>query len=124
MLFLAFIMIIFFLFSGSILQFFTSDPDVIYYGMRCLQIIAFGYIFYGYGMVIAQSFNGAGDTTTPTVLNLIAFWFLQIPLAYLLAVQFGFGPEGVYAAIPISESALTIAGIIIFRKGKWKTVKI
>jgi putative MATE family efflux protein len=124
MLFLAFIMVIFFLFSGRILQLFTSDPDVVFYGMRCLQIIAFGYIFYGYGMVIAQSFNGAGDTVTPTVLNLFAFWFLQIPLAYLLAVQFGFGPEGVYAAIPISESALTVVGIIIFRKGKWKTVKI
>jgi len=83
-----------------------------------------GYIFYGYGMVIAQSFNGAGDTRTPTILNLFAFWFLQIPLAYLFAKQFKFGPEGVYIAIPIAESALTIAGIIIFRKGKWKTVTI
>lgn len=124
MLFLAFIMVVFLLFSGPILQLFTTDQDVVFYGMRCLQIIAFGYIFYGYGMVIAQSFNGAGDTVTPTILNLFAFWFLQIPLAYLLAVQFGFGPEGVYAAIPISESALTVVGIIIFRKGKWKTVKI
>jgi putative MATE family efflux protein len=124
MLFLAFIMVIFFLFSGSILELFTSDKDVIFYGMRCLQIIAFGYIFYGYGMVIAQSFNGAGDTVTPTILNLFAFWFLQIPLAYMLAIQLGFGPEGVYAAIPISESALTIVGIVIFKKGKWKTVKI
>ncbi len=124
MIFLAIIMMIFFLFSGNILRLFTADEDVIYYGMRCLQIIALGYIFYGYGMVIAQSFNGAGDTRTPTILNLFAFWFLQIPLAYLLAIQLNFGPIGVFAAIPISESVLTIAGIMIFRKGKWKTVKI
>lgn len=124
MLFLAFVMVVFLFFSAPILQLFTIEEDVIFYGTRCLQIIAFGYIFYGYGMVIAQSFNGAGDTTTPTVLNLFAFWFFQIPLAYVLAVRFEFGPEGVYAAIPIAESALAIVGIIIFRRGKWKTVKI
>ncbi|HNP94941.1 MAG TPA: MATE family efflux transporter [Cyclobacteriaceae bacterium] len=124
MIFLSLVMIIFLMFSGSILGFFTGEQEVAFYGMRCLQIIALGYIFYGYGMVIAQSFNGAGDTRTPTILNLFAFWFLQIPLAYLFAKQFEFGPEGVYIAIPIAESALTIAGIIIFRKGKWKTVTI
>ncbi|MEQ8303812.1 MAG: MATE family efflux transporter [Cyclobacteriaceae bacterium] len=124
MIFLAVIMLIFLFFSGAILSVFTEDKEVIYYGMRCLQIVALGYIFYGYGMVIAQSFNGAGDTRTPTILNLFAFWFFQIPLAYLLAIQLGMGPLGVFAAIPISESALTIAGIIIFKKGKWKSVKI
>ncbi len=124
MIFLAVIMLIFLFFSGAILSVFTEDKDVVYYGMRCLQIVALGYIFYGYGMVIAQSFNGAGDTRTPTILNLFAFWFFQIPLAYLLAIQWGMGPLGVFAAIPISESALTIAGIIIFKKGKWKSVKI
>lgn len=124
MIFLTFVMVVFLLFSGVILELFTSDQQVVYYGKRCLQIIALGYIFYGYGMVIAQSFNGAGDTRTPTVLNLFAFWFLQIPLAYLLAIELNFGPVGVFAAIPIAESALTIAGIMIFRKGKWKTVKI
>lgn len=124
MIFLSVIMVIFLLFSGKILSFFTTEEDVIYYGKRCLQIIALGYIFYGYGMVIAQSFNGAGDTKTPTILNLFAFWALQIPLAYWLAIPLGFGPLGVFAAIPISESALTIVSIIIFRKGKWKDVKI
>ncbi|MGE0587592.1 MAG: MATE family efflux transporter [Cyclobacteriaceae bacterium] len=124
MIFLSLVMIIFLMFSGSILELFTGEEEVAFYGMRCLQIIALGYIFYGYGMVIAQSFNGAGDTRTPTILNLFAFWFLQIPLAYLFAKQFDFGPEGVYIAIPIAESALTIAGIVIFRKGKWKTVTI
>lgn len=124
MLFLSVVMIVFLLFSNSILQAFTQEQDVIYYGQRCLQIIALGYIFYGYGMVITQSFNGAGDTKTPTILNLFAFWFFQIPLAYLLAIQLNFGPIGVYAAIPISESVLTLAGIMIFRKGKWKEVKI
>ncbi len=124
MIFLSMVMVVFLLFSQSILLLFTAEEEVVYYGMRCLQIIALGYIFYGYGMVIAQSFNGAGDTRTPTVLNLFAFWFFQIPLAYLLAVHWDFGPIGVFAAIPIAESALTIAGIIIFRKGKWKEVKI
>lgn len=124
MIFLTVVMVVFLLFAKNILQVFTADEDVVYYGQRCLQIIALGYIFYGYGMVIAQSFNGAGDTRTPTVLNLFAFWFLQIPLAYVLAIQLDFGPIGVFAAIPIAESALTIAGIIIFRKGKWKLVKI
>ncbi len=124
MVFLTMIMVVFLLFSGTILQLFTKEADVIFYGMRCLQIIGLGYIFYGYGMVIAQSFNGAGDTRTPTILNLFAFWLIQIPLAYLLAIEFDFGPMGVFAAIPISESVLTIAGIMIFRRGKWKTVQI
>lgn len=124
MIFLTVVMVVFLLFSENILRLFTTEEQVVYYGMRCLQIIALGYIFYGYGMIIAQSFNGAGDTRTPTILNLFAFWFLQVPLAYVLAIPLGFGPLGVFAAIPIAESALTIASVAIFRKGKWKSVKI
>lgn len=124
MIFLALVMVVFLFMSASILKFFTSDETVISYGTQCLQIVALGYLFYGYGMVISQSFNGAGDTQTPTVLNLLGFWFFQIPLAYFLAIQVNFGPTGVYAAIAIAESAMAVAGIIIFRRGKWKLVKV
>ncbi|MGE0771609.1 MAG: MATE family efflux transporter [Cyclobacteriaceae bacterium] len=122
--FLGLVMVGFLLFADSILRFFTIEEEVIRYGSMCLRVVGLGYIFYGFGMVIAQSFNGAGDTKTPTVLNLVAFWCIQIPLAYLLAIMLGWGPLGVFAAIPISESALTVAGIVVFRKGKWKHVKI
>ena len=124
MIFLAFVMVIFLFLARPILGFFSRDPVVIDYGTECLQIVALGYVFFGYGMVITQSFNGAGDTRTPTILNLFGFWFFQIPLAYLLAMKLGFGPTGVFAAIAIAESMIAVAGIIIFRRGKWKTVKI
>ncbi len=124
LLFMAFVMIVFLFSTGAIMGFFTSDPDVLRYGTQCLQIICLGYIFYSYGMVVTQSFNGAGDTVTPTVLSAIGFWLFQIPVAYLLAKTFDFGPKGVYFAIVISESLMATAGIIIFRKGKWKEIKI
>jgi Na+-driven multidrug efflux pump len=124
MAFLGLVMIVFLVSSRPILNFFTGDKEVIDYGTNCLQIIALGYLFYGYGMVITQSFNGAGDTRTPTILNLIFFWLVQIPLAYLLSSTFGFGANGVFSAVPIAETALAITGIIIFKKGKWKEMKI
>jgi Na+-driven multidrug efflux pump len=124
MAFLGLVMIVFLVSSRPILNFFTDDKEVIDYGTNCLQIIALGYLFYGYGMVITQSFNGAGDTRTPTILNLIFFWLVQIPLAYLLSSTFGFGANGVFSAVPIAETALAITGIIIFKKGKWKEMKI
>ena len=124
MIFLGFISIVFSFASEAILNFFTADPEVIRYGTQCLQIVAFGYILYGYGMVITQSFNGAGDTRTPTILNLFGFWFFQIPLAYVLSMKLDFGGTGVFWAIAIAESAMAIVGILIFRRGKWKTVKI
>ncbi|MBS1505528.1 MAG: MATE family efflux transporter [Bacteroidetes bacterium] len=124
MVFLGFIMVIFLFLSSPILRFFSSDELVVGYGTQCLQIVAFGYLFYGYGMVITQSFNGAGDTKTPTLLNLFGFWCFQIPLAYALAIEFNFGPNGVYAAIAIAESVIAVAGIYLFRRGTWKTVKV
>ncbi|HTH55462.1 MAG TPA: MATE family efflux transporter [Cyclobacteriaceae bacterium] len=125
MIFLSVVMIVFLFFSGPILRFFfTASEEVYSNGIRCMQIVAMGYLFYGYGMVITQSFNGAGDTKTPTLLNLLGFWCFQIPLAYFLAIQIDFGPNGVYAAIAIAESAIAIAGIMIFRRGKWKLVKV
>lgn len=124
MIFLAIVTVVFFTLATPILGLFTDDVAVLEHGIKCLQIVSLGYIFYAYGMVISQSFNGAGDTTTPTILNFFGFWTFQIPLAYALAVLAGFGPTGVYAAIAIAESCIAIAGILIFRRGKWKTVKI
>jgi putative MATE family efflux protein len=124
MLFLGAVCILFLLLADPIIRFFTTDPDVLESGISCLQIVSLGYVFYAYGMVMAQSFNGAGDTRTPTIINFFGFWLFQIPLAYTLANLLGAGPSGVYAAIPIAESASAIAAIIIFRKGKWKEVTV
>jgi Na+-driven multidrug efflux pump len=93
---------------------------VLPYGTDCLRIVACGFLFYAYGMVLTQSFNGAGDTFTPTVLNLFVFWLWEIPLAYVLAIVFKFGPHGVFLAMTISFSTLAIASAIVFRQGRWK----
>jgi len=124
MVFLAIVTVLFFTLAKPILKLFTDDVAVLQSGIQCLQIVSLGYIFYAYGMVVSQSFNGAGDTTTPTILNFFGFWTFQIPLAYLLAMTVGFGPTGVYAAISIAESAIAVVAILIFRRGRWKTVKI
>jgi len=124
MLFLGSICIAFLFLADNIVFFFTSDAEVLRHGIKCLQIVCLGYIFYAYGMVISQSFNGAGDTRTPTVLNFFGFWLCQIPLAYVLAIVLNFGPTGVYFAICIAESILAVASILVFRQGGWKTVKV
>jgi putative MATE family efflux protein len=124
MIFLGSVTVIFLVFAHTFLSFFTEDPEVLKNGIECLQIVCLGYVFYAYGMVISQSFNGAGDTITPTIINFFGFWLFQIPVAYLLAIVLDIGTPGVYAAISIAESAIAVAGIIIFRRGKWKIVKI
>jgi putative MATE family efflux protein len=124
MIFLAIVTVLFFSMAEFILQFFTEDPEVLRNGIQCLQIVSLGYVFYAYGMVINQSFNGAGDTRTPTIISLVGFWLFQIPLAYALAFNFETGPVGVYAAISIAESAMAVVGIYIFRRGRWKLVKV
>ena len=106
--------------TGFFLRLFTSDEGVIEAGKICLQFISFGFIFYGLGMVMIQAFNGAGDTTTPTWINLVAFWGLEIPLAYLLAIKAGYDEQGVYMAIVLAESILSVIAVILFRRGKWK----
>lgn len=123
MIFLSLIMILFLLGADSIMRIFTMDEDVIHNGARALQVMAVGYIFYGYGMVMTQAFNGAGDSITPTLINFFGFWCFQIPLAYVLYQQ-DFGITGVYSAIPIAETAMAIVGIFLFRRGKWKNVKL
>ena len=105
-------------------SFFTNDPGVQDVAVQALRIIGAGYVFYGVGMVLINAFNGAGDTWTPTWLNLFGFWFFQIPLAYLLAKFFQMGPQGVFIAIPVTEIAITIAGYVLFKRGKWKRIKV
>jgi len=124
MLFMALVTILSFALASPLLSFFTTDTVTMQNGIQCLQIVCLGYIFYAYGMVINQSFNGAGDTRTPIIISFFGFWIFQIPLAYLLATRLETGPIGVYSAIAIAESLMAVAGIYIFRMGKWKTVKI
>ncbi|HPM29928.1 MAG TPA: MATE family efflux transporter [Chryseolinea sp.] len=124
MIFLAGITVLFMVMAGSIIGLFTDDEAVLLNGTRCLQIVSIGYIFYAYGMVVSQSFNGAGDTLTPTLLSFVGFWLFQIPFAYFVAKTLEVGPNGVYIAIVAAESAMAIAAILLFRRGKWKTIKI
>lgn len=124
MIFLGIVTIVFYTLAGPIVGIYTDDPAVLESGMQCLKIVSLGYIFYAYGMVIIQSFNGAGDTLTPTILNVFGFWLFQIPFAYLMAIILDFQTTGAYIAIVTAESAMAIAAIIIFRRGKWKHVKI
>ncbi len=124
MIFLAIVTCVFFIFARPILELFTSDKNVLENGIQCLQIVSLGYIFYAYGMVVNQSFNGAGDTRTPTIISFFGFWIFQIPLAYALAIGFKAGTTGVFSAIPIAESLMAVVAVLIFRQGKWKLIKI
>lgn len=124
MIFLGIVTVIFYTLAGPIVGIYTHDPTVLQSGMQCLKIVSLGYVFYAYGMVIIQSFNGAGDTLTPTILNVFGFWLFQIPFAYLMAIVLDFKTTGAYIAIVSAESAMAIAAILIFRRGKWKNVKI
>lgn len=110
-----------FLFAQTITGWFTLDPEVLRLGTNCLRIIAIGFPLYAIGMTIVQAMNGAGDTETPMTLNLVAFWLVQIPLAFLLATRMSFGANGVFIAEVVAESLLTIMSIIVFRRGGWKT---
>jgi Na+-driven multidrug efflux pump len=99
---------------------FTNDPEILHAGVLCLRTISYGYIFYAFGMVMIQAFNGAGDTITPTWINLVCFWIIEIPLAYFLAIPFGFNENGVYVSIVIAESLLALSALFFFRLGRWK----
>jgi Na+-driven multidrug efflux pump len=122
--FMGFVSIFFMVFARAIVSFFIQEEAVINYGVDALRIISTGYLFYGVGMVMANAFNGAGDTRTPTVINLFGFWFFQIPLAYLLAKTFEMGPLGVFIAIPVAETTIAVAAYILFKQGKWKHKQI
>lgn len=110
--------------ARPLVGFFSNDPEVLRYGIDCLRWIAYGYGFYGLGMVLVQAFNGAGDTTTPTIINFGCYWLFQIPLAYVLAFTLEWGARGVFVAVPVAESMLTVVAVLVFRRGRWKTRQV
>lgn len=124
MAFLGLVTIIFVVFAEQLIGVFTKDLEVIPYGVAALRYISYGYVFYAYGMVMVAAFNGAGDTTTPTFINLCCYWLFQIPLAYALALPAGLGANGVFLAITAAESLLAVIAILVFRRGRWKHRKI
>ena len=124
LIFLGSIGVLFFVFANVIVRAFNTDPVVVGYGTNALRIISAGFLFYAYGMVVSQSFNGAGDTWTPTFINLFCFWLWQLPLAYALAHVFGYGPRGVVAAITIAWSTYAVVSATIFKRGRWKLKKV
>ena len=122
--FLFVVSVVYFIFAESLIGIFNEDENVIAVGTRALKIFSIGYIFFGFAMVLSQAFGGAGDTRTPTMVNIISFWLIQIPLAYYLTKQLAWGLDGVFFAVVISETIMTIIFVMMFRRGKWKTVEI
>ncbi len=120
MCFLGLIGLAFVIFPGQIVSWFTKDPAVYGYAAACLRIVALGFLFYAYGMVLTQSFNGAGDTWTPTVINLFVFWLWEVPLGYVLAKTLGLGPHGVFWAVTIAFSSLAVVSAVVFKRGRWR----
>jgi putative MATE family efflux protein len=123
-LFLGGVGVLFVVFAHGIVRLFTSEPTVLAYGAGCLRTVAAGFLFYAYGMVVSQSFNGAGDTRTPTLINLFCFWLWEIPLAYVLARPLGFGPPGVFIAVTVGFSTFAVVAVLLFRRGRWKAVVV
>ena len=103
---------------------FTDDPKMISIGAEWLRILSYSYFVYGWWMVSVQAFNGAGDTKTPTKINIVFFWLIQIPLCYLLAVKFHWAQSGVFWGVFVSETSVGLFTLWLFSKGKWKTVKV
>jgi putative MATE family efflux protein len=115
---------VFVLFAPQIVAIYTTDTAIVPHAIDCLRIVSAGFVLFAYGLVLTQSFNGAGDTWTPTWINLACFWLLQIPLAWLLAIRLEMGPRGVYIAITVAFSTLAVVSGVIFRKGWWRTRKV
>jgi Na+-driven multidrug efflux pump len=114
----------FLLFPEPLIRVFATDAEVVRVGVDCLRLLSYGYVVYAWGMVLVQAFNGAGDTMTPTYINVCCYWLFQVPLAYTLAGQLGLGPRGVFLAIPIAECAAAVVGLACFRRGRWKTRRV
>jgi len=124
MLFLGTVGLAFVLLADSIVLLFTTDPAVAPVAAQCLRVISYGFLFYAYGMVLTQSFNGAGDTWTPTWLNLLCFWLWEIPLAWVLSHQVGLGPQGAFLAVTAAFSTLAVVSAVLFRRGRWKLRRV
>jgi putative MATE family efflux protein len=122
--FMAIVSTIFLLKAEFFIGLINNEPAVLKIGTLALRIISLGYIFYGIGMVMMNAFNGAGDSKTPTMINIFWFWIFQIPIAWLMAIKLNWGVTGVFTAIVVTETLVTITSIIIFKKGWWKQVKI
>jgi putative MATE family efflux protein len=124
MVFMLAVTVLFLAFAPPLVSLFTEKPETHSIGVRALRTLAYGYVFYAWGMVVAQAFNGAGDTLTPTRLNFFCFWCFQIPLAWSLAGPLALGPDGVFWSVCVSESVLAVAAILLFRRGRWKEARI
>jgi putative MATE family efflux protein len=124
MAFLAAVSLVYISFNDALVRIFTSEPRVVEAGAECLRIVSYGYVAYAWGMVMAQAFNGAGDTITPTKINFFCFWLLEIPLAYLLAIPLGWKEIGVYWSIVIAEATAGLVAVGLFRRGTWKDVRV
>lgn len=124
MIFLGSVGLLFLTAARPIAGLFTTDPDVLPFAVACLRIVSVGFVFYAAGMVLTQSFNGAGDTWTPTVINLFVFWLWEIPLAWWLSSRAGLGPSGVFIALAVAYSTLAIVSAVIFRRGAWKQKRV
>lgn len=119
-LFLASVGLMFVAFAPAIARLFTRDPVVAANAVDALRVVASGFVFYAYGMVLTQSFNGAGDTWTPTWINLGCFWLWEVPLGWFLALRTGLGAHGVYLAVTIAYATLAVVSILLFKRGTWK----
>ena len=124
MIFLGLVTVAFVTLARPLVAIFTQDPEVIAIGAKALRLISYGYIFYAWGMVMVQAFNGAGDTYTPTMITIVSEWVLQIPVAWFLAFNLKLGPAGVFLAIMIAASAYAVAAVFLFRTGKWKKLQV
>jgi len=124
MCYMALLSVVFLCFAPQLAGFFTDDAMVLPVAVMLLRVLSIGNICYAWGMVLVQAFNGAGDTTTPSIINFVCYWMFQIPLAWFLATVAGMGPKGVFSAIPTAEAAMTIAAMVMFRRGAWKKKKI
>lgn len=124
MIFLGLMSILFILFPEWFIRLFTDEAVLIRIGSECLRIVSYGFVFYGLGMVMVQSFNGAGDTKMPTLFNFIAFWMIEIPLAWYLAIALGLEQRGVFYAIIVAETFMSLLALYFFRRGKWKEQKV
>jgi putative MATE family efflux protein len=124
MVFLGLVGAVFLIAAPQIARLFTTDPLVAPYAVSCLRIVSLGFVFYAYGMVLTQAFNGAGDTWTPTIVNLIVFWLWEIPFAWWLSTVAGVGASGVFIAMTVAYSTLAVVTAILFKRGTWKTKKV
>ena len=124
MAFMAVVAAAYIVWNEELVRIFTDEPAVVVVGAECLRIVSFGYVFYAWELVMIQAFNGAGDTVTPTKINFICFWLIEIPVAYLLAMRLGVGEKGVYWSIVIAESIAGLVAMVWFRRGKWKDRKV